>query len=106
MRCYIIISLMTLKKSFSFASQSLLSTHTTKLQSSVSSDLQLAQFLTGKSHITVLTGAGVSTDSGIPDYRGENGSYKKGHKPMVHHEFMTKENNRRRYVSTYHLLIV
>jgi NAD-dependent deacetylase len=33
----------------------------------------LPDWLTGARHITVLTGAGISTDSGIPDYRGPDG---------------------------------
>jgi NAD-dependent deacetylase len=33
----------------------------------------LPDWLTGARRITVLTGAGISTDSGIPDYRGPNG---------------------------------
>ena len=44
----------------------------------------------------VLTGAGMSTDSGIPDYRGPRGSYSRGHKPMTHDEFLSSEGNRRR----------
>lgn len=34
---------------------------------------QLARWLVEAHAITVLTGAGISTDSGIPDYRGPNG---------------------------------
>ncbi|CAM9568189.1 unnamed protein product, partial [Pylaiella littoralis] len=44
-----------------------------------------------------LTGAGMSTDSGIPDYRGPNGSYSRGHKPMTHDQFLSSEANRKRY---------
>eukprot|EP00612_Vaucheria_litorea_P003152 CAMPEP_0171464778 /NCGR_PEP_ID=MMETSP0945-20130129/7996_1 /TAXON_ID=109269 /ORGANISM="Vaucheria litorea, Strain CCMP2940" /LENGTH=326 /DNA_ID=CAMNT_0011992005 /DNA_START=54 /DNA_END=1031 /DNA_ORIENTATION=- len=53
---------------------------------------------TGKG-ISVLTGAGISTASGIPDYRGPNGSYSRGHKPMTHDEFMRSLENRKRYWS-------
>ena len=49
------------------------------------------------SHLVALTGAGVSTDSGIPDYRSPAGSYSKGHKPMTHDEFTMSLANRRRY---------
>ncbi|MFB7334305.1 NAD-dependent protein deacetylase [Streptomyces adustus] len=46
--------------------------------------------------ITVLSGAGLSTDSGIPDYRGEHGSLRR-HTPMTYQEFVGGEPARRRY---------
>lgn len=36
--------------------------------------------------VAVLTGAGVSTESNIPDYRGPAGAYSTGFKPMTHQQ--------------------
>jgi len=38
---------------------------------------KLSEYLRSKAKVVVLTGAGISTDSGIPDFRSENGVYSK-----------------------------
>lgn len=58
---------------------------------------RLAEWFSGKRSVVVLTGAGLSTDSGIPDYRSVNGSYRKGHTPVSHDEFLRVEASRKRY---------
>ncbi|MCQ4212636.1 NAD-dependent protein deacetylase [Streptomyces longispororuber] len=46
--------------------------------------------------VVVLSGAGLSTESGIPDYRGEHGSLRR-HTPMTYQEFLGGESARQRY---------
>lgn len=57
----------------------------------------LVEFFRRSSKLLTITGAGVSTSSGIPDYRGPDGSYKKGHKPMSHQDFVSSAYSRKRY---------
>jgi len=54
-------------------------------------------FLKHRGRVVALTGAGVSTESGVPDYRSPGGAYSKGHKPMMHQEFVASHANRQRY---------
>lgn len=56
----------------------------------------LGSFLAGTGSLTVLSGAGVSTGSGIPDYRDRNGDWKYS-QPIQYPEFMGRAEARRRY---------
>lgn len=57
---------------------------------------QLARFIKRHPRLMILTGAGISTDSGIPDYRDGQGAWKRK-QPVQHQEFMTRDEVRRRY---------
>ncbi|GAA2791224.1 NAD-dependent protein deacetylase [Kribbella solani] len=52
--------------------------------------------------VVVLSGAGLSTESGIPDYRGETGSLRT-HTPMTYGDFVAGESGRQRYWARSHL---
>ena len=57
---------------------------------------RLAEFVTSHPRLFVLTGAGVSTASGIPDYRDTHGEWKR-RQPVRHADFVRHEKVRRRY---------
>lgn len=56
----------------------------------------LADFVQRHPRLFVLTGAGVSTESGIPDYRDANGDWKRT-PPVTYQAFMGSEATRQRY---------
>ena len=55
----------------------------------------IVELLAGRS-ITALTGAGLSTDSGIPDYRGPT-TRNRTRSPIQHRDFLRSEEARARY---------
>ncbi|HSG03669.1 MAG TPA: NAD-dependent protein deacetylase [Marinobacterium sp.] len=57
---------------------------------------QLAEFIQHHPRLFVLTGAGMSTDSGIPAYRDSAGQWRSP-PPVLHQEYMKQLNVRQRY---------
>ncbi|MER8185025.1 NAD-dependent protein deacetylase [Kitasatospora sp. NPDC094015] len=62
---------------------------------------EVARLLDGGG-VAVLSGAGLSTESGIPDYRGVTGSLRR-RTPMTYQEFVADEEGRRRYWARSHV---
>jgi NAD-dependent SIR2 family protein deacetylase len=62
----------------------------------VSSTAERLAALLAPGGVFVLTGAGVSTESGIPDYRDERGQWKRS-PPLQLREFLGSDTARRRY---------
>lgn len=59
---------------------------------------RLADFVARHSRLFVLSGAGTSTGSGIPDYRDEGGAWKR-RPPITHQDFVNSEAAHKRYWS-------
>lgn len=57
---------------------------------------RLYQFIEQNAPVAVLTGAGISTASGIPDYRDQQGQWKRK-QPVQHPDFMRNHLTRQRY---------
>lgn len=62
---------------------------------------EVATTLAGRG-VVVLSGAGLSTESGIPDYRGASGTLR-GNTPMTYEEFTGSAEARRRYWARSHV---
>jgi NAD-dependent deacetylase len=56
--------------------------------------IELREMISSSARIVVFTGAGISTESGIPDFRGPDGIWKKI-SPVDFHDFVRSEETRR-----------
>ncbi len=65
-------------------------------------DLEQLTGLVADGRVLVVTGAGISTDSGIPDYRGPDGTAHNA-APMTYQRFVGSEADRQRYWARSHV---
>lgn len=65
--------------------------------------MELLADLVSRGGVVVLSGAGISTESGIPDYRGPTGAAMRRHAPMTHQSFVRDADARRRYWARSHV---
>ena len=57
---------------------------------------EFEKLVESSSYPVFFTGAGISTDSGIPDFRGPNGFWKKN-TPIYYQDFMSSNDMRKKY---------
>jgi NAD-dependent deacetylase len=57
---------------------------------------EIAGFWRGAERVVVLTGAGISTASGVPDFRSPGGRWER-YQPVSIQDFMASEESRREY---------
>ncbi|MFF4991842.1 NAD-dependent protein deacetylase [Streptosporangium saharense] len=76
--------------------------HTVRHHGRVSEGRSRLAGLVAGGGVVVLSGAGMSTESGIPDYRGPRGSLSR-HTPMTYQDFTGSEAARRRYWARSHV---
>jgi len=72
------------------------------LRTAAPSELARIADLVREGSVVVLTGAGISTESGIPDYRGASGALRR-HTPMTYQTFLRDPLGRHRYWARSHL---
>jgi NAD-dependent deacetylase len=62
----------------------------------MSADNRLRDLIAASRNAVVFTGAGISTESGIPDFRSPGGIWSR-HKPIYFQDFLASEEKRREY---------